>query len=176
MLHENTVDKIRADYGLDPNDHTKAKIAIVYRHYALSFHTKAPLEINALLCARELYGQNVYLKAIDRIYNITPANNGLDDSLLPSIVEYAINLVKNNKQLVKQDFNSTEFQSCYNNYTYNQEAEADQNDAQEAGLDGTPYSIITYKDKNDRLIVQKISGAREAEYFENIFDKLLKLE
>ncbi len=176
MLHQNTVEQIRKDYGLDPNDYTKSKIAIVYRHYGLSFHTKAPLEINALLCSRELYGQNVYLNSIDRIYDVTPANNGLDDSILPDIVEYAYNLTKSKNQSVLKDFNKEEFQNCYNSYTYNTEFEADQNDATEAGLDGTPYSVIVYKDKDNRLIVQKVSGAMGTDYFENIFNKLLKIK
>lgn len=176
MLHNNTVLDLEKKYILNEKDHTKAKIGIVYRHFALSFHTQAPLEINALLCARELYGQSAYLNMLDRIYEITPANNGLDLATLPTIAEYAVNKVKNDQQNLKKEFKAEEFQTCYNQNTYNAEFEADQDDALKAGLDGTPYALILYKDKDNQLIVQKISGARDINYFTNILDKLLKIK
>ena len=91
-------------YSLDKNDYTKAKIGIVYRHFAQSYHTQAPTEINASLCTRELYGQNAYINFINRIYNITPANNGLDTSILPDIAKFAVDEAKNNNQFIKKRF------------------------------------------------------------------------
>lgn len=175
MLQENTIQKLQKEYSLDENDYSKAKIGIVYRHFALSFHTKTPTEINASLCARELYGQNAYINFINRIYNITPANNGLDTSTLPEIAKYGVEETKKNGQNLKKDFDSNEFLNCWNNNTYNSEYLSDANEATLAGLDGTPYTIILYKDNDGQLIVQKISGARDLSYFESIINKLLKI-
>ncbi len=175
MLQEDTIQKLQKEYALDDKDHSKAKIGIVYRHFAQSYHDKAPTEINASLCTRELYGQNAYINFINRIYNITPANNGLDLSTLPDIAKYAVDEAKNNGQIVKKDFDTNELVNCFNNNTYNAEFLANSNDAIEAGLDGTPYTIILYRDDNGQLIVQKISGARDVSYFETIINKLLKI-
>jgi len=175
MLQEDTIQKLQKEYGLDDKDHTKAKIGIVYRHFAQSYHTQAPTEINASLCTRELYGQNAYINFINRTYNVTPANNGLDLATVPDIAKYAVDEAKTDGQSVTKDFDSEEFLNCWNNNTYDAEYEADSNDALEAGLDGTPYTVILYKDGNGELVVQKISGARELSYFESIINKLLKI-
>lgn len=175
MLQEDTIQKLQQEYALDTKDHTKAKIGIVYRHFAQSYHDKAPTEINASLCTRELYGQSAYINFINRIYNVTPANNGLDLATLPDIAKYAVDEAKNNEQTVKKDFDTNELVNCFNNNTYNDEFMANSNDAIEAGLDGTPYTVILYKDGNRQLIVQKISGARDISYFETVINKLLKI-
>ncbi len=175
MLQEDTIQKLQQEYSLDSKDHTKAKIGIVYRHFAQSYHDKAPTEINASLCTRELYGQNAYINFINRIYNVTPANNGLDLATLPDIAKYSVDEAKNNGQIIKKDFEKNELVNCFNNNTYNDEFIADSNDAIRAGLDGTPYTVILYKDGNGQLIVQKISGARNLSYFESVINKLLKI-
>lgn len=176
MLQENSIQKLQEKYSLDKKDYSKAKIGIVYRHFAQSYHTKAPTEINASLCARELYGQNVYINFINRIYSITPANNGLDLAVLPDIAEYSITLAKNNGEIIKKDFDKSEFMTCVNERRYDSEFQSDAQDAISAGLEGTPYSVILYKDGGDNLIISKISGARDLSYFETIIDKLLKIK
>ena len=60
MFQEQTIQVLQKKY-------TKGEIGIVYRHFAQSYHDKAPNEINASLCTRELYGQNVYINFINRI-------------------------------------------------------------------------------------------------------------
>lgn len=175
MLQEDTIQKLQQEYSLDSKDHTKAKIGIVYRHFAQSYHDKAPTEINASLCTRELYGQNAYINFINRIYNITPANNGLDLSILPDIAKFAVDEAKNNNQFIKKDFDKDELINCFNNNTYNDEFLADGEDAIKAGLEGTPYTLILYRDNSGQLIVQKVSGARDISYFKAIIDKLLKI-
>ena len=176
MLQENTIKKLQEKYSLNNTDITKGKIGIVYRHFAQSYHTKAPTEINAAFCAREIYGQSVYKNFINRIYNITPANNELDLSLLPDITSFAVNEAKENKEFIKKDFDKSEFIECLNKNTYNNELIEDMKDAASIELDGTPYTLVLYKDNDENIIITKISGAKEANYFENIIDKLLKLE
>lgn len=175
MLQENVIEKLQEKYKTK-SDLSEGKIGIVYRHFAQSYHDKAPTEINASLCARELYGQNVYKNFISRIYNISPTNNGLDLGLLPEIAEYSINKAKEAKQDIKKDFSKEEFISCFNNMTYNQEFMDNSNDAITAGLEGTPYSLIVYRDGEENVVISKISGLREVSYFERIIDKLIKLK
>lgn len=176
MLQENTIQKLQKEYSLNTKDLSEGKIGIVYRHFAQSYHDKAPTEINASLCTRELYGQSSYENFINRIYSITPANNGLDLSLLPEIANYAVSEAKENGENIKKDFDKSELLSCINSQIYNQEFIDDTNDAINAGLDGTPYTVILFNDGSKNIIIDKISGAKEPSHFENIINKLLKIK
>lgn len=175
MFQENTIQKLQEKYSTDIKDLSKGKIGIVYRHFAQSYHDKAPTEINAALCSREMYGQNVYTNFIDKIYSVSPTNNGLDLSLLPNIAESAIEISKSKNQNIKSEFNKDEFIKCFNEKKYNSEFVENMGDAITAGLEGTPYSVITFKDKNNQIIISKISGMKDVKYFETIIEKLLKI-
>ena len=107
---------------------------------------------------------------------INPTNDGLDLVVLPDIAEFAVGVAKNKNQSVKKDFNKDEFTQCYNNNTYNSEFMANMQDAIVAGLEGTPYSVITYRDNNDQIVVAKVSGAQDANYYESIIDRLLNIK
>lgn len=176
ILQENAIQKLQKEYSLNNKDLSQAKIGIVYRHFAQSYHDKAPREINASLCTRELYGQASYENFINRIYNITPANNGLDLSLLPDIASFAVNEAKQNGETIKKDFDKDELMSCVNSGIYNQEFLEDAQDAINMGLDGTPYTLILFNDGEKDMIINKISGSKDASYFENIINKLLKIK
>jgi len=77
-----TLKKIMEDYGKD------GKIAWVYRHFPLeSIHSKAPKEAEASECAAELGGNAKFWSYVDRLYQVTPSNNGLDLKMLPKIAE-----------------------------------------------------------------------------------------
>lgn len=66
------------------------QVAWVYRHLPLTqLHPKAPAEAHATECAAELGGNDGFWKFIDRMYEVTPGNNGLDLATLPDIAEYA---------------------------------------------------------------------------------------
>lgn len=175
MLQENTIQILQKGYA-NGKDYSNAKIGIVYRHFAQSYHDKAPNEINASLCARELYGQNVYINFINRIYSITPTNNGLDQNLLPDIANFAIEEAKQNKLNYKKEFDKEEFLGCVKAKVYDAELQADTQDAIEAGLDGTPYTLILYKSGNGNIIMNKISGAKDVGYFEKVINKLLQVK
>ena len=107
---------------------------------------------------------------------MTPANNGLNQALLPDIANFAVDEAKQNKQDYKKDFNKEEFVACVSAKVYNNEFQTDTKDAIEAGLDGTPYTLILYRDGNDHIIINKISGAKEVGYFEKIINSLLKVK
>ena len=81
-FHE-TMKQIMNEYGKE------GKVAWVYRHSPLDqLHSKAKNESVALECANELGGNDKFWEYADRIYSVTPANNGLDPAELPKIAEF----------------------------------------------------------------------------------------
>ncbi len=106
------------------------KIAWVYRHFPLdALHSKARTEAQATECAAELGGNTGFWKYIDRIFEITPANNGLDLALLPEIAEYA-------------GLDRKQFETCLASDKYANKIESQVQDAVASGGQGTPYSIV----------------------------------
>ena len=119
------------------------KIKWVYRHFPLdSIHSKTRKESEATECAAELGGEEAFWTYINRIYEITPANNGLDVAELPKIAEFAGIDVNN-------------FNECLSSGRYAQKVENDFQDGLQAGVEGTPHTVIA--DKNGNLI--PLSGA-----------------
>ena len=60
-----------------------AEVAWVYRHYPiLGLHPKAFREAEATECAFEQGGNDMFWKYTDKLFEVTPSNNGLDESLL----------------------------------------------------------------------------------------------
>ena len=63
------------------------QVAWVFRNLPIDqMHDKARTEAEAAECAGIIAGPEKFWDVIDRIYTITPGNNGLDLNLLPSIV------------------------------------------------------------------------------------------
>lgn len=77
-----TMKRVMDTYGKD------GTVAWVYRHLPLpQLHPKAKKEAEAAECAAELGGNDAFWKYVDRIFEITPSNNGLDLSRLPDVAE-----------------------------------------------------------------------------------------
>ena len=110
------------------------RVAWVYRHFPLdSLHPKARKEAEATECANELGGPVKFWTYIDRLFEVTPSNNGLALEELPRIAE-AIGL------------NKTEFQACLASGKYAQLVENDYRDAVGSGGEGTPYNVVIAAD------------------------------
>jgi len=125
-----TLKKIMEDYGKD------GKIAWVYRHFPLeSIHSKAPKEAEASECAAELGGNAKFWAYIDRLYQVTPSNNGLDLKMLPKIAE-DIGIDRGN------------FENCLASGRHAQKVSDQSDDATNSGGNGTPYTIIITKKGN----------------------------
>lgn len=123
-----TMKQIIAEYG------DSGKVAWVYRNFPLDqLHPKARKESEALECANEVGGNDKFWQYTDRLYEITPSNNGLDASQLPIIAQYV--------GLDVQKFNS-----CLASGKYAQHVEDDVKNATETGGNGTPWSIVITKD------------------------------
>lgn len=129
----------------------------VYRHFPLtSIHPKAPKEAEAAECAGELAGNDGFWKYVDRLFEVTPSNNGLDLSQLPQIAEDV-------------GINRKKFENCLNSEKYAQKVQDHASDAIAAGAKGTPYSVIV---SGDQKI--PVSGAQPLSAFTTIIDELLK--
>ncbi len=74
-FHETMTQIMNSSYGKD------GKVAWVYRHFPLKqLHSKAPKEAEAAECAAELGGNDAFWKFINKINEVTPANNKLDQA------------------------------------------------------------------------------------------------
>lgn len=130
------------------------KVRWVYRHLPLTtLHSKAIKEALAAECAGE---QNAFWEYIDMVYERTPSNNGLDDLKL---TEFASELKLDTDAFVK----------CKSEERYSDRVLGDMNDAQQAGAQGTPYSLIIDKAGN----VTPISGALPYSEFKKAIDDAL---
>lgn len=115
------------------------KMRLVYRHFPIvQLHSKAPKEAEATECAAELGGNDAFWKYVDRLFAVTPSNDGLDLAELPKIAS-AIGL------------NQKKFETCLSSGKYAAKVLEDKNDAESAGAYqqrlGTPFSVIVAGDQ-----------------------------
>ncbi len=109
------------------------QVAWVYRHFPLDqLHSKARKEAEATECAADLGGNDKFWEYLDRLMEVTPANNGLDPAELPTIAQYV--------GLDVQKFNE-----CLASGKYATKVEADAQNATATGGMGTPWSIVVGK-------------------------------
>lgn len=121
-----TMQQVMAEYGDQVN--------WVYRHFPLtSLHPKAAKEAEATECAGELGGNDAFWKYTDRLFEITPSNNGLQLAQLGDIADYV-------------GLDRTKFQTCLDSGKYASKVQEQAQQAQAAGGRGTPYSIIVTED------------------------------
>ena len=120
------------------------EVAWVYRHYPIpELHSKAPRQAEATECAYEQGGNTAFWKYIDRMFGVTPSNNGLPDSELENIAEYV-------------GLNSSAFYTCLQSGKYKDKVADDIADGRKAGVSGTPSSLILVNGK----VVDRIAGAQ----------------
>lgn len=147
--HHETLNELVGMY--DPAD-----FAWVYRHFPLAqLHAKAPREAEALECAAELGGNDGFWAYTDRLYEITPSNDGLEDSQLPEIAAHA-------------GLDVAAFNTCLNSGTMTERVEADFNEVIAAGGRGTPHNIIIVGDQQIPL-----EGGQPLQVLKQVIDQLL---
>ncbi|MCH7529839.1 thioredoxin domain-containing protein [Patescibacteria group bacterium] len=146
-----TMHQIIDEYGKD------GTVAWVYRHFPLSqLHPKAPKEAEATECATEQGGNPAFWAYTDRLYEITPSNNGLDLSLLPVIAEYV-------------GLDKAQFQECLDSDRYKEVVENHFNEAIAAGGRGTPFNIMIIG--NEQI---EIPGAQPYLSLKTVIDQVLE--
>ncbi len=150
-FHE-TMHQVIDAYGAD------GKVAWVYRHYPIpQLHSKAPKQAEALECAAQIGGNDGFWKYTDRLYEITPSNNGLDMTLLPQIAG-------------EVGLDKAAFEACLNSGEMQARVTEDFENAVALGARGTPTSVIIAKDGRTALI----PGAYPYENMVTIIEEALK--
>jgi protein-disulfide isomerase len=124
QVFEGTLHKVMDHYG------TSGQVAWVSRPFPLaSVHSKAPQEAAAAECAAEQGGNTAYFKYVDKVFEITPSNNGLDLAQLP-IIATTIGL------------NKDTFNSCLASGKYAKKIADSYSEAIALGAQGTPYTLL----------------------------------
>jgi len=124
-------------------------VAWVYRHYPIpKLHSKALREAEATECAFEQGGNIAFWNYIDRLFAITPSNNGLEEEELINIAQYI-------------GLNTSSFYTCLESGKYKNKVEKDIADGIKIGVNekGTPYSLILTNGK----VADEIRGAQPYE-------------
>jgi protein-disulfide isomerase len=126
---ETTMHQIIDYYG------ASGQVAWVSRPFPLaSIHSKAPQEAQAAECAAELGGNTAYWKYIDKVFEVTPSNNGLDLAQLPIIA-----------QSIGLDVNA--FNSCLSTNKSAKKNSDSYSEAIKLGAQGTPFTLVMVGDQ-----------------------------
>ena len=143
-----TMQEVMSEYGKD------GKVAWVYRHFPLDqLHSKARKEAVALECANEQGGNDKFWSYADRLYEVTPANNGLDPAELPKIAQYV-------------GLDTAKFNTCLASTKYDKHIEDEVQNAQATGGNGTPWSIVVGKNGKK----YPLSGAQPLSAIKQLID------
>lgn len=132
------------------------QVAWVYRHFPIKeLHSKAAKEAEASECAAELGGNKGFWDFADRLFEITPSNNGLDQKQLP-IIAAEVGLDK------------TDFETCLNSGRYAEKVASQLNDVRTAGGRGTPHNVIIVGEQQ-----AVIEGAQPIDTLRRVINTLL---
>lgn len=111
------------------------QVAWVFRNFPIAeLHPKAQKEHEAAECVNELGGNQKYWAFIDKIFEVTPANNGLDPAQLPIIASDV-------------GINKAKFNSCFDSGKYKTLVASDYQTGVTAGVQGTPTSFLVLNKK-----------------------------
>lgn len=138
------------------------KVAWVYRHFPLDqLHSKARKEAQAAECANEIGGNDKFWAYLDRLFEVTPSNDGLSPSALPQIAS-------------EVGLDRARFETCLagdeRGGKYADHIEADYQDAVASGGRGTPWSVVIAA--NGKKF--PINGAQSYETVKSVIESALK--
>lgn len=140
-------------------DEYKGQVAWVYRHFPLDqIHSKADKEAEAIECAKDQGGEDAFWKMTDKIFEVTPSNNGLDPETLPKLASDV-------------GLNSATLKTCLDSGKYAAHVEEDYQGGIKAGITGTPGNILLDTKTNKTKL---IPGALPFDQFKIAIDDLLK--
>jgi len=146
-----TMKRIMDEYGKE------GKVKWVYRHFPLdALHSRSRKEAEAAECAAEQGGNAKFWDFVNRIYEITPSNNGLDPSELPKIAKFI-------------GLDGARFENCLNSGKMAGKVEKDYQAGVKAGVRGTPHTVVMNKKGEQRII----NGAQPYSQVKSAIDALL---
>lgn len=175
----NTMHRIVGEYS------ASGKVAWVYRHFPLeSLHPKAPKQAEALECAADQGGNEMFWKYTDLLYNSTESNNSLDIGVYntpsptprdasgqPYYVEAtprsATDAGKLSDYASSLGLDVAAFESCLKSGKFASRVETDFNEAAAAGGRGTPHSILIIDGEQI-----PIEGAQSYETIKGLLDAM----
>lgn len=122
-----TMHRIIDEYGGD------GRVAWVYRHLPIvQIHSKAPKEAEAAECVASQGGNAAFWKFTDRLFEVTPSNNGLDLSLLPGLAEGV-------------GVDRAKFETCLSSGQFATAIDQAVKDGFATGAQGTPHSVFVVR-------------------------------
>lgn len=140
-------------------DEYKGQVAWVYRHFPLDqIHSKADKEAEATECANELGGNDGFWKMVDKIFEVTPSNNGLNLDDLPKLANQV-------------GLDQNKFKDCLDSGKYAGRVEDDYQSGIAGGITGTPGNVLLDTKTGKTKLVP---GALPFETFKTEIDSLLK--
>ena len=143
-----TMEKVMEEYG--------DRVAWVYRHYPLSFHPQAQISAEASECVAKLGGNDAFWTFTDSLYKAAAIDGGdalTKDKLLAAASNVGVNI-----------------QSCLDNEEMADAVTDDFIGGRDAGVSGTPGTILVTKDGDGEVI----SGALPYSQVKTILDKYLE--
>lgn len=179
QFHE-TLKTIMAEYG------DSGKVAWVYRHFPIpSLHPKAPKEAEALECAAEQGGNEMFWKYTDMVYETTNANNALDIGVYNSPADVPLGPDGKPYYAQKKPRSTTDagqlsdfakelgldvaqFEDCLKTGKYTERVTTDVNEVVASGGGGTPHSILIVDGEQIPL-----EGAQPIDVVKGLIDSLL---
>lgn len=127
------------------------KVRWVYKHFPLDeLHSKADKEAEAAECAGELGGNEKFWAYLDKVFELTPSNNGLDLALLPRIAK-------------EIGLDEQAFEACLNSGKYAEKVERQYQEGLRLGVNGTPGSFINGTPIRGALPYENIKAIIDAE-------------
>ena len=149
----NTMNQIIKEHG------SNGDVAWVYRHFPLDvLHKKARNEALATECVASLGGNNLFWNYLNRIFEVTGSNDALPEEELYTLAE-------------EQGIDRAKFTACMEDGKLAEKVESDYQSGLDAGVKGTPYSIILVKGSNS---VVPIDGAQPYSMVSNVINTLLE--
>lgn len=149
-----TLQRVMSDYE------ASGDVAWVYRHFPLEqLHPKAPEEAEALECAADQGGNDMFWQFTDMVYETTNSNNSLDIGVYntpsptptgPDGKPYYTEKVPRSTTDAGElsdiasslGLDVSAFEECLASDKYAERVSTDMNEAFEAGGQGTPHSIM----------------------------------
>lgn len=122
-----TIERIMESYGKE------GRVAVAYRHFPLDqIHTKARREAAGAECAGAQGGDGKFWEYIDRIFEVTPSNDGLPPARVPEIA-------------AEIGLDRKKFEQCLSSGAYDAHIEGDLQSGTAAGVRGTPTTFFVLK-------------------------------
>ena len=147
-----TMNTIMSEYGAG------GKVAWVYRHFPIAqLHSKAHREAEATECANKLGGNTKFWEYTNKIFSITPSNNGLNEAEL-------------SKTAQEIGLDKKAFDECLANGEMKGIVDNNILSGNTAGVRGTPHSFIFV----DKKVAGTIDGAQPYEQVKATIDQILK--